>query len=41
MLGFTGKVGVQFFTQIKTGTEQWRDVPGQGASLAMPTSQKA
>lgn len=41
ILGFTGKAGVQFFTQIKTVTQQWKDLPSQGVSLAMPTSQKA
>ncbi|XP_058069431.1 methylmalonate-semialdehyde dehydrogenase [acylating], mitochondrial-like [Magnolia sinica] len=40
-LNFYGKAGVQFYTQIKTVTQQWKDLPGQGASLAMPTSQKA
>ncbi|XP_068656048.1 methylmalonate-semialdehyde dehydrogenase [acylating], mitochondrial [Aristolochia californica] len=39
-LNFYGKAGVQFFTQIKTVTQQWKDLPGQGVSLAMPTSQK-
>ncbi|XP_031495782.1 methylmalonate-semialdehyde dehydrogenase [acylating], mitochondrial [Nymphaea colorata] len=39
-LNFYGKAGVQFYTQIKTVTTQWKDVPGQGVSLAMPTSQK-
>ncbi|RRT63937.1 hypothetical protein B296_00042285 [Ensete ventricosum] len=32
--------GVQFYTQLKTVTQQWKDVPGQGISLAMPTSHK-
>ncbi|KAJ0966233.1 hypothetical protein J5N97_027371 [Dioscorea zingiberensis] len=40
-LNFYGKAGVQFYTQIKTVTQQWKDLPGQGVSLAMPTSQKA
>lgn len=40
-LNFYGKAGVQFFTQIKTVTQQWKDLPAQGVSLAMPTSQKA
>ncbi|XP_047319651.1 methylmalonate-semialdehyde dehydrogenase [acylating], mitochondrial [Impatiens glandulifera] len=41
-LNFYGKAGVQFFTQIKTVTQQWKDLPsGPGVSLAMPTSQKS
>ncbi|XP_057825420.2 methylmalonate-semialdehyde dehydrogenase [acylating], mitochondrial [Cryptomeria japonica] len=40
-LNFYGKAGVQFFTQIKTITAQWKDLPGQGVSMAFPTSQKA
>lgn len=40
-LNFYGKAGVQFFTQIKTVTQQWKDLPSQGVSLAMPTSQKS
>ncbi|KAF6160655.1 hypothetical protein GIB67_019595 [Kingdonia uniflora] len=40
-LNFYGKAGVQFFTQIKTVTQQWKDLPNQGVSLAMPTSQKS
>uniref|UniRef100_A0A2P2LJE6 Methylmalonate-semialdehyde dehydrogenase acylating-like isoform X2 n=1 Tax=Rhizophora mucronata TaxID=61149 RepID=A0A2P2LJE6_RHIMU len=40
-LNFYGKAGVDFFTQIKTITQQWKDLPGgTGVSLAMPTSQK-
>ncbi|KAG8368584.1 hypothetical protein BUALT_Bualt15G0060700 [Buddleja alternifolia] len=40
-LNFYGKAGVQFYTQIKTVTQQWRHLPsGSGVSLAMPTSQK-
>ncbi|KAL5714334.1 hypothetical protein ACHQM5_016313 [Ranunculus cassubicifolius] len=39
-LNFYGKAGVQFYTQIKTVTQQWKDLQGQGVSLAMPTSQK-
>lgn len=35
----TGKAGVNFYTQIKTITQQWKDLPA-GVSLAMPTSQK-
>ncbi|GAY62334.1 hypothetical protein CUMW_216990 [Citrus unshiu] len=39
-LNFYGKAGVNFYTQIKTVTQQWRDLPGgSGVSLAMPTSQ--
>nr|GMD02833.1 methylmalonate-semialdehyde dehydrogenase [acylating], mitochondrial [Ipomoea batatas] len=39
--GFVGKAGVHFYTQIKTITQQWKDLPGgSGVSLAMPTSQK-
>ncbi|KAL3538723.1 hypothetical protein ACH5RR_002089 [Cinchona calisaya] len=41
-LNFYGKAGVQFYTQIKTVTQQWKDLPGgAGISLAMPTSQKS
>ncbi|PON71803.1 Methylmalonate-semialdehyde dehydrogenase [Parasponia andersonii] len=41
-LNFYGKAGVNFFTQIKTVTQQWKDLPGGGrVNLAMPTSQKA
>lgn len=40
-LNFYGKAGVQFYTQIKTVTQQWKDLPVEGVSLAMPTSQKA
>ncbi|KAJ8769028.1 hypothetical protein K2173_024024 [Erythroxylum novogranatense] len=40
-LNFYGKAGVNFFTQLKTITQQWKDLPGGGGvSLAMPTSQK-
>nr|GLL28606.1 methylmalonate-semialdehyde dehydrogenase [acylating], mitochondrial [Ipomoea trifida] len=40
-LNFYGKAGVHFYTQIKTITQQWKDLPGgSGVSLAMPTSQK-
>ncbi|CAN0921211.1 Methylmalonate-semialdehyde dehydrogenase [acylating], mitochondrial [Linum grandiflorum] len=39
-LNFYGKAGVNFYTQIKTITQQWKDLPdGSGVSLAMPTSQ--
>lgn len=40
-LNFYGKAGMQFYTQIKTVTQQWKDLPSQGVSLAMPTSQKS
>ncbi|WOK99383.1 hypothetical protein Cni_G08095 [Canna indica] len=40
-LNFYGKAGVQFYTQLKTVTQQWKDEPGQGISLAMPTSHKS
>ncbi|XP_042458660.1 methylmalonate-semialdehyde dehydrogenase [acylating], mitochondrial-like isoform X1 [Zingiber officinale] len=40
-LNFYGKAGVQFNTQIKTVTQQWKDTSGQGISLAMPTSHKS
>ncbi|XP_072951656.1 uncharacterized protein [Typha angustifolia] len=40
-LNFYGKAGVQFYTQIKTVTQQWKDSPSQGVSLAMPTSLKS
>ncbi|KAL5790197.1 hypothetical protein ACOSQ2_005085 [Xanthoceras sorbifolium] len=40
-LNFYGKAGVNFYTQMKTVTQQWKDLPGSGGvSLAMPTSQK-
>lgn len=39
-LNFYGKAGVQFYTQIKTVTSQWKDLSGQGVSMAFPTSQK-
>ncbi|KAL4180167.1 hypothetical protein AMTRI_Chr13g90790 [Amborella trichopoda] len=39
-LNFYGKAGVQFYTQVKTVTSQWKDLPSQGVSLAFPTSQK-
>ncbi|CAH9081922.1 unnamed protein product [Cuscuta europaea] len=41
-LNFYGKAGMNFYTQIKTITQQWKDLPGGSAvSLAMPTSQKS
>lgn len=33
-----GKTGVQFYTQIKTVAQQWRDLPSLGVSLSMFTS---
>lgn len=39
-MNFYGKAGVQFFTQIKTVTAQWKSAVGQGLTTAMPTSQK-
>jgi malonate-semialdehyde dehydrogenase (acetylating)/methylmalonate-semialdehyde dehydrogenase len=39
-LNFYGKAGVQFFTQIKTITQQWKESLAQRVSLSMPTSQK-
>uniref|UniRef100_A0ACD5U817 Uncharacterized protein n=1 Tax=Avena sativa TaxID=4498 RepID=A0ACD5U817_AVESA len=39
-LNFYGKAGVQFFTQIKTITQQWKESSPQRVSLSMPTSQK-
>ncbi|EPS64202.1 hypothetical protein M569_10579, partial [Genlisea aurea] len=39
-LNFYGKAGVQFYTQIKTVTQQWKGFKS-GVSLAMPTSQKS
>jgi malonate-semialdehyde dehydrogenase (acetylating)/methylmalonate-semialdehyde dehydrogenase len=38
-LNFYGKAGVNFYTQVKTITQQWKDLPSS-VSLAMPTSQK-
>ncbi|KAG5010468.1 hypothetical protein AAZX31_07G168900 [Glycine max] len=40
-LNFYGKAGVNFYTQIKTITQQWKDsTGGSKINLAMPTSQK-
>ncbi|RDX67901.1 Methylmalonate-semialdehyde dehydrogenase [acylating], mitochondrial, partial [Mucuna pruriens] len=40
-LNFYGKAGVNFYTQIKTVTQQWKDSTGSSQiNLAMPTSQK-
>lgn len=37
-LNFFGKAGVHFYTQIKTVTQQWKDLPSDsGVSLIMPT----
>lgn len=33
-----GKTGVQFYTQIKTVAQQWRELPSIGVSLSMHTS---
>ncbi|XP_057976262.1 methylmalonate-semialdehyde dehydrogenase [acylating], mitochondrial isoform X2 [Malania oleifera] len=41
-LNFYGKAGVNFYTQIKTVTQQWKYAHGgKTVSLAMPTSQKS
>ncbi|XP_054778696.1 methylmalonate-semialdehyde dehydrogenase [acylating], mitochondrial [Prosopis cineraria] len=41
-LNFYGKAGVNFYTQIKTVTQQWKDsAGGSRINLAMPTSQKS
>ncbi|KAJ7968330.1 Methylmalonate-semialdehyde dehydrogenase [Quillaja saponaria] len=41
-LNFYGKAGVNFYTQVKTITQQWKDSSGSsGINLAMPTSQKS
>ncbi|GMN58334.1 hypothetical protein TIFTF001_027428 [Ficus carica] len=39
-LNFDGKAGVQFYTQVKTVTQQWKDLLGSdgGASVALPSS---
>ncbi|XP_065637529.1 methylmalonate-semialdehyde dehydrogenase [acylating], mitochondrial [Quercus suber] len=38
-LNFDGKAGIQFYTQVKMVTQQWKDLPGSsGASLLMPNS---
>ncbi|XP_075673990.1 methylmalonate-semialdehyde dehydrogenase [acylating], mitochondrial-like isoform X2 [Castanea sativa] len=38
-LNFDGKAGIQFYTQVKMVTQQWKDLPGSsGASLLMPSS---
>ncbi|KAM7256343.1 hypothetical protein ACFE04_012084 [Oxalis oulophora] len=38
-LNFYGKAGMNFYTQVKTITQQWKDLQSN-LSLAMPTSQK-
>ncbi|XP_028204316.1 methylmalonate-semialdehyde dehydrogenase [acylating], mitochondrial-like isoform X1 [Glycine soja] len=41
-LNFYGKAGVNFYTQIKTVTQQWKDSASKSKiNLAMPTSQKS
>ncbi|CAL0313990.1 unnamed protein product [Lupinus luteus] len=41
-LNFYGKAGVNFFTQIKTITQQWKDSASDSKiNMAMPTSQKS
>ncbi|KAK9942947.1 hypothetical protein M0R45_008587 [Rubus argutus] len=38
-LKFDGKAGIQFYTQIKTVTQQWKDLPdSDGQALLMSTS---
>ncbi|XP_011005312.1 PREDICTED: methylmalonate-semialdehyde dehydrogenase [acylating], mitochondrial-like isoform X2 [Populus euphratica] len=37
-VSFAGKTGVQFYTQIKTVAQQWRELPSIGVSLSMHTS---
>ncbi|PON93694.1 Methylmalonate-semialdehyde dehydrogenase, partial [Trema orientale] len=38
-LSFDGKAGIQFYTQVKTVTQQWKDsLDSDRASLALPTS---
>nr|AFK49277.1 unknown [Lotus japonicus] len=41
-LNFYGKAGVNFFTQIKTITQQWKESASENKiNMAMPTSQKS
>lgn len=41
-LNFYGKAGVNFYTQIKTVTQQWKDSDSESKiNLAMPTSLKS
>ncbi|KAA8531456.1 hypothetical protein F0562_006191 [Nyssa sinensis] len=35
-LNFCGKAGVQFYTQIKTVAQQWKDLPSRRVSLPVP-----
>lgn len=35
-LNFCGKAGVQFYTQIKTVAQQWKDLPSRGVLLPNP-----
>lgn len=37
-LNFCGKAGVQFYTQIKTVAQQWKDLPSLEVSLPLPPS---
>nr|XP_048335087.1 uncharacterized protein LOC107425045 isoform X2 [Ziziphus jujuba var. spinosa] len=37
-LNFCGKAGVQFYTQIKTVAQQWKDLPSLLVPLSMPPS---
>ncbi|XP_009364800.2 uncharacterized protein LOC103954704 [Pyrus x bretschneideri] len=37
-LNFSGKAGVQFYTQIKTVAQQWKDLPSLEVSLGRPPS---
>ncbi|KAL8541747.1 hypothetical protein ACS0TY_002855 [Phlomoides rotata] len=36
-INFYGKAGVQFYTQMKTVTQQWKDFPSSGALSALNT----
>lgn len=40
VLWIAGKAGIQFYTQVKTVTQQWKDLLGSdgGASVALPSS---
>ncbi|XP_061370845.1 methylmalonate-semialdehyde dehydrogenase [acylating], mitochondrial-like isoform X1 [Gastrolobium bilobum] len=41
-LNFYGKAGVNFYTQIKTVTQQWKDsASGSKVNMSMPTSQQS
>lgn len=37
-LNFCGKAGMQFYTQIKTVAQQWKDLPSLGVSVVAPPS---